>query len=49
VSRAATAGRNGIALRARGLKPGRYRVVLTATDAVGNVSPRRVLALRVRR
>ncbi len=47
VRRAATAGRNGIALRARRLRPGRYRVVLTATDAVGNVSLRRTLGLRI--
>ena len=34
-------------MRARGLKPGRYRLVLTAADEVGNRSPRRTLALRV--
>jgi hypothetical protein len=45
--RSASAGDNGITLRARGLRPGRYRVTLTAADAVGNRSPRRALALRV--
>jgi flagella basal body P-ring formation protein FlgA len=47
IRRAATGGQNDITLRARGLKPGRYRVVLTATDEVGNRSPRRTLGLRV--
>jgi hypothetical protein len=47
IRRSARAGPNGIALRARGLRPGRYRVVLTATDEVGNRSPRRTLQLRV--
>ena len=41
--RSGSAGQNGIALRARGLRPGRYRVVLTAADGVGNRSPRRTL------
>jgi DNA-binding beta-propeller fold protein YncE len=47
IRRSAGAGQNGILLRARGLRPGRYRVVLTATDRVGNRSPRRTLELRV--
>jgi hypothetical protein len=47
IRRSATAGQNGIVLRARGLRPGRYRVVLTATDEVGNRSARRALQLRV--
>jgi hypothetical protein len=47
IRRAADAGQNGIVLRARGLRPGRYRVVLTATDEVGNRSARRALTLRV--
>jgi hypothetical protein len=41
------AGENGIALRARGLAPGHYRLGLTAADEVGNRSPRRTLGLRV--
>jgi hypothetical protein len=47
IRRSADAGQNGIALRARGLRPGRYRVLLTATDEVGNRSARRTLPLRV--
>jgi hypothetical protein len=47
IRRALGAGGNGIAVRARGLKPGRYRLVLTAADEVGNRSPRRTLGLRV--
>jgi hypothetical protein len=47
IERSLRAGRNGITVRARGLKPGRYRLVLTATDEVGNRSPRRALGLRV--
>ncbi|MBA3261875.1 MAG: hypothetical protein H0T69_05300 [Thermoleophilaceae bacterium] len=47
IRRSGTPGENGIVLRARGLRPGRYRVVLTATDEVGNRSPQRALELRV--
>jgi DNA-binding beta-propeller fold protein YncE len=47
IRRSARAGRNGITLRARGLRPGRYRVVLRAVDKVGNRSSRRALELRV--
>jgi hypothetical protein len=47
IERSLRAGRNGIIVRARGLKPGRYRLVLTAADEVGNRSPRRALGLRV--
>ena len=47
IRRTATAGQNDITLRARGLRTGRYRVVLTATDEVGNRSPRRTLGLHV--
>ncbi|MEA2400839.1 MAG: hypothetical protein QOK00_1242 [Thermoleophilaceae bacterium] len=47
IKRLERAGRNGIALRARGLHPGRYRVVLTAKDKAGNRSARRALQLRV--
>jgi DNA-binding beta-propeller fold protein YncE len=45
--RSGSAGQNRTALRARGLRPGRYRLTLTATDAVGNRSQRRALAFRV--
>jgi hypothetical protein len=31
----------------RALKPGRYRVVISATDAAGNVSKRATLSFRV--
>jgi sugar lactone lactonase YvrE len=44
---AGAAGANSIRLRSRGLRPGRYRLVLTAVDAVGNASARRTLPLRV--
>ena len=47
IKRSLRAGKNGINVRARGLKPGRYRMVLTAADEVGNKSPRRTLGLRV--
>jgi streptogramin lyase len=32
-------GANAVAIAARGLRPGRYRAVVTVTDAAGNVSP----------
>jgi sugar lactone lactonase YvrE len=47
IDRSLRAGNNRITVRARGLKPGRYRMVLSAADEVGNRSPRRTLALRV--
>jgi hypothetical protein len=47
IERSLRAGGNGITVRARGLKPGRYRLVLTAADKAGNRSPRRALGLRV--
>jgi hypothetical protein len=47
MSHAGAAGANSIRLRARGLRPGRHRLVLTAVDAVGNPSARRTLPLRV--
>ena len=47
ITRVLTAGEHGIRVRARGLRPGRYRTVLSATDRVGNRSPRRTLGLRV--
>jgi hypothetical protein len=47
IKRSLRAGGNGITVRARGLDPGRYRLVLTAADEVGNRSPRRTLGLRV--
>jgi hypothetical protein len=40
-------GANSIRLRARGLRPGRYRVLLTAFDRVGNPSVSRSLPLRI--
>jgi hypothetical protein len=45
--RAGQRGENGIALRTRGLKPGHFRLVLTAVDDVGHRSPSRALRLRV--
>ena len=47
IKRSLGAGGNGITVRARGLKPGRYRLLLTAADEVGNRSPRRAIGLRV--
>jgi hypothetical protein len=47
VKRSLSAGEHGIKIRARGLRPGRYRAVLSAADEVGNRSPRRTLGLRV--
>jgi DNA-binding beta-propeller fold protein YncE len=47
VTHTGAAGANAIRLRARGLRPGRYRLVLTAVDAVGNASAERLLPLRV--
>jgi DNA-binding beta-propeller fold protein YncE len=47
VTHTGAAGANAIRLRARGLRPGRYRLLLTATDAVGNPSAERLLPLRI--
>jgi DNA-binding beta-propeller fold protein YncE len=44
---AGDAGANAIRLRARGLRPGFHRVVLSAVDGVGNPSAPRMLPLRV--
>jgi DNA-binding beta-propeller fold protein YncE len=41
------AGTNSIRLRARGLRPGRYRLLLTAFDRVGNASMPHSLPLRI--
>jgi hypothetical protein len=49
ITRRESAGSNGIKLRGRGLKPGHYRVVLTAVDAVGHRSSPRTMRLRVTR
>jgi DNA-binding beta-propeller fold protein YncE len=47
LNHAGATGANAIRLHARGLRPGFYRLVLTAVDAVGNRSAPRTLALRV--
>jgi sugar lactone lactonase YvrE len=47
VSHSGQAGPNAVRLRARGLRPGRHRLLLSAVDAVGNTSARRSLPLRV--
>jgi sugar lactone lactonase YvrE len=49
VKRRVSAGTHGIKLRSRGLRPGHYRVVLTAVDAVGHRSAARTMRLRVTR
>ena len=47
IDHAGAAGENAIRLRARGLRPGRYRLVLSAVDGVGNASVPRPAPLRV--
>jgi DNA-binding beta-propeller fold protein YncE len=47
IRRQETAGSHAIKLRGRGLKPGHFRVVLTAVDAVGHRSSPRAMRLRV--
>jgi DNA-binding beta-propeller fold protein YncE len=47
ISHAGAAGENAIRLRARGLRPGLYRLVLNAVDGVGNASAPRMAPLRV--
>jgi hypothetical protein len=47
IGHAGAAGENAIRLSARGLRPGRFRLVLNAVDAVGNPSAPRTAPLRV--
>jgi DNA-binding beta-propeller fold protein YncE len=47
LTHAGAAGANAMRLHAHGLRPGRYRLVLTAKDAVGNESAERQARLRV--
>jgi hypothetical protein len=47
IDHAGAAGENAIRLRARGLHPGLYRLVLSAVDGVGNASAPRMAPLRV--
>jgi hypothetical protein len=47
IDHAGAAGENAIRLRARGLRPGLYRLVLSAVDGVGNASVPRQAPLRV--
>jgi sugar lactone lactonase YvrE len=47
IDHAGAAGENAIRLRARGLRPGLYRLVLSAVDGVGNASAPRMAPLRV--
>jgi sugar lactone lactonase YvrE len=47
IRRWAKRGDNAIRLRLRGLRPGHFRLVVTAVDPVGHKSPPRVLRLRV--
>jgi sugar lactone lactonase YvrE len=49
IRRRVSAGTHGIKLRGRGLKPGHFRVVLRAVDAVGHRSAPRTMRLRVTR
>jgi sugar lactone lactonase YvrE len=47
ITRAMETGSNAITVRSRGLKPGRFRVALEASDRVGNRSARRTVTFRV--
>jgi DNA-binding beta-propeller fold protein YncE len=47
IDHAGSAGENALRLRARGLRPGLYRLVLSAVDGVGNASVPRQAPLRV--
>jgi hypothetical protein len=47
IDHAGAAGENAIRLRSRGLRPGLFRLVLTAVDGVGNASAPRMAPLRV--
>jgi sugar lactone lactonase YvrE len=47
IEHAGAAGENAIRLRARGLRPGLYRLVFSAVDGVGNASAPRLAPLRV--
>jgi PKD domain-containing protein len=47
IGHAGAAGENAIRLSARGLRPGRFRLVLNAVDGVGNPSAPRTEPLRV--
>ena len=47
LTKAGRRGPNSMRLRARGLRPGRYRLRFGATDAVGHEATERTLALRV--
>ena len=47
VAKRVQAGRGSLRIRARGLKPGNYKLEVGAADAVGNASTTRTLSLRV--
>jgi hypothetical protein len=47
LTKAGRRGPNSLRVRARGLRPGRYRLTFGATDAVGHEATKRTLALRV--
>jgi DNA-binding beta-propeller fold protein YncE len=47
IDHAGTAGENAIRLLSRGLRPGLYRLVLSAVDGVGNASAPRTAPLRI--
>jgi DNA-binding beta-propeller fold protein YncE len=47
IDHAGPAGENAIRLRSRGLRPGLFRLVLSAVDGVGNASAPRMAPLRV--
>jgi DNA-binding beta-propeller fold protein YncE len=47
LSKAGRLGANRLRIRARGLRPGRYRLLIDATDAVGHEAVRRKVEFRV--
>jgi hypothetical protein len=47
IRHAGAAGENAIRVRSRGLRPGLYRMTLSAVDGVGNVSAPRLAPLRI--
>jgi hypothetical protein len=47
LTKAGQLGLNKLRIRARGLRPGRYRLRVEATDAVGHEALERTLGLRV--
>jgi hypothetical protein len=47
IRKSGRAGRNSLRVKARGLRPGAYRLTFRAWDAVGNTATERAMSLRV--